>query len=323
MKVTSAISRLEGDEAAQVLAAHPDLREQMPSERVSRRAGEALTGRAGARVEEQGDRRAGRSLLANPEAGEGEVLPLVLMLSARDRAEADELADVITVARQLLRERNHTAHGVLQALLPEQRLALAPGQSRQVQREAEARAEVADQYGLLSSAQVADQAHSTATNRAALASRWRAEQRLLSVTVDGAPRFPGFQFDSDGRPHPVVAQVLQVLSPHLPEWDITLWFTTANDWLGAITPADALQGPPQDHQALLHAARQLAVELDDEPLADVSLDGEPVDEDAPQPQNPALNPADQTPPARKASPSSSGSTAAARRPRSRRGAVSA
>jgi hypothetical protein len=62
----------------------------------------------------------------------------------------------------------------------------------QVNRNAAAHAQLAEEFVLLSSTQVAERAKSKslASNPAALANRWRQEQKVFAVDVDGVQRFP-------------------------------------------------------------------------------------------------------------------------------------
>jgi hypothetical protein len=111
----------------------------------------------------------------------------------------------------------------------------------QARRNAEARTALLSEFGALTAAQVAELAGSDAKNTSALAGRWRREGRLVAVEHHGTVYYPGFQFDSDGRPKPTVGQVLHHLSdPSMTPWQQALWFTTANGWLGGRRPVDLL-----------------------------------------------------------------------------------
>lgn len=128
----------------------------------------------------------------------------------------------------------------------------------QAQRNAEARAALKEEFGLLSGADVADAAGSHAQNRSAMADEWRAHRQVFTVEAGGQARFPGFQFDTHGRPRPVIAQILQVFGDRLAGWELALWFTGNNDWLGGLRPVDALSS---DAELVLDAARRLRAEL--------------------------------------------------------------
>jgi hypothetical protein len=88
----------------------------------------------------------------------------------------------------------------------------SPAVVLQARRNAEARATMLEEFGALTAADVADLAGSDAKNTSALAGRWRREGRLLAVEHHGTVYYPGFQFDSSGKPRPEIAQVLRYLS---------------------------------------------------------------------------------------------------------------
>jgi hypothetical protein len=117
----------------------------------------------------------------------------------------------------------------------------------QARRNAEARATLLAEFGALTSAQVAELAGSEAKNTSALAGRWRREGRVIAVEHHGATYYPGFQFDAEGRPKPVVADVLRHLAaPSMTPWQRALWFTTANGWLSGRRPVDVLDDEPEE-----------------------------------------------------------------------------
>ena len=83
-------------------------------------------------------------------------------------------------------------------------------------------------------------------NRAALANRWRAEQRVLAVPMGDELLYPGFQFTAEGKPHPAVGAALAELraDPRLSDWQAALWFAGSNGWLGGRRPIDLLDDEP-------------------------------------------------------------------------------
>jgi hypothetical protein len=125
----------------------------------------------------------------------------------------------------------------------------------QARRNAGARSELLSEFGALTAAEVAELAGSEARNTSALAGRWRREGRLLAVEHHGTAYYPAFQFDSDGKPRPIVQEVLEHLSvPDTTAWQQALWFTTANGWLDGQRPVDVLDEHPD---AVAAAAREV------------------------------------------------------------------
>ncbi len=131
------------------------------------------------------------------------------------------------------------------------------GLSIQVQRNAEARAALQEEFGLLTSADVANSSGARAKNTSALAGRWRRDRRIFGVPgSDGSQLYPGFQFDTSGQPRPAIARIIEALAPAMDGWSLALWFVAANGWLGSQRPADYLH----DDQVII-AAQQLVADI--------------------------------------------------------------
>ncbi len=127
------------------------------------------------------------------------------------------------------------------------------GLTEQARRNAEIRERFLDRVEVLDAAQVAQLSGSRSTNQRARASRWAKESRIFAVVVNGRSLYPAFQFDTDGRPRPAVAEVLTALeSLNLSLWSTAIWWDTPSDVLDWRTPTEAL---PVDPDALVAAAR--------------------------------------------------------------------
>ncbi len=137
----------------------------------------------------------------------------------------------------------------------------SPAAVSQQQRNVEAREELADEFDLLDSEDVASAAGSTARNRSATASRWLGEQQIFAVDHRGAKLYPGFQFGKNGRPRPVIKQILELFAPYgLDGWETALWFTTATGWLEDKRPVDLLtKAPAEVVDAARHAFEDVTV----------------------------------------------------------------
>ena len=66
----------------------------------------------------------------------------------------------------------------------------------------------------------------------------------FSVRYRDAEVFPSFQFEENGRPLPVIANVLAVLREVRSPWQIAMWLTGANLWLEGDRPVDRLRTEP-------------------------------------------------------------------------------
>jgi hypothetical protein len=142
----------------------------------------------------------------------------------------------------------------IEAMTPSTTVPMPP-QVLQAQRNAALRQALIDEFGALTSAQIGEVAGSRATNRAALAHRWKNDGRIFSVMHHGTTIFPGFQFSGDGQPRPIIADVLRTLGSTASGWEIAIWFIAPNTYLAGRRPVDLLESEPDD---VIDAARHEA-----------------------------------------------------------------
>ena len=203
----------------------------------------------------------GETVVLTTGSGKTGLVQVVLMLLA---AEREETLDPATM-RTLKAVRNLILHGqaidrVVDALMPDHIAVPTPAAVLQAQRNAVARSTLLGEFGALRSHEVADLAGSRASNRAALANRWRTERRVVAVPAGDELLYPGFQFTAEGRPRPAVGKALAQLrsDPHTTDWQAALWFATPNSWLGARRPVDLLDEEPD---AVVEAAHREVSDL--------------------------------------------------------------
>ncbi len=127
----------------------------------------------------------------------------------------------------------------------------------QLQRAARARREFAEEFGLLTSREVAEYAGSEARNPSSTASRWVSGGRIFSVKTARGELYPALQFQ-DGVPRPVISDVLQAFGGKATGWSVALWFSAPNSWLGGARPADLLE---QESDTIVTAAVRAANEI--------------------------------------------------------------
>jgi hypothetical protein len=192
-------------------------------------------------------------------AGTGKPHVLAALMMAFAAAEHEGTIDAQTMAT-LRAVRNLIAHGrtvdrLIEALLPDQIAVPTPAAVLQARRNAAARNELLQEFGALRSQDVAELAGSRASNRAALANRWRAENRVMAVPLRDELLYPGFQFTDEGKPRPAIGATLAWLrsDPHTTDWQTALWFVTPTGWLGGRRPVDVLDDDPD---AVVEAARR-------------------------------------------------------------------
>jgi hypothetical protein len=115
----------------------------------------------------------------------------------------------------------------------------------QARRNATLRTEVLTGLDHLTSGQVSELAGSRATNRSALAHRWRSEGRIFGVTWRDQWLFPRFQFDEEtGKPRREIEAVIAPFREHdASNWEVAEWWVGQDPWLRA-RPIDVLDESP-------------------------------------------------------------------------------
>lgn len=187
--------------------------------------------------------------------------PSVLAIVLENDRELALLELLLDHARRYAADQKASVQALLDALLPASALRVSPGLLRQVERNAMAQQALASEYGLLDGRQLARLQRSTAANPASVGYRLRTGGRVFAVEVGGDVRYPAFQFGQDGKPLPVIADILAAIDHSVDGWELALWFTGDNAWLGGARPVDALSGTDEDRQAVVRAARHLAAEV--------------------------------------------------------------
>lgn len=185
---------------------------------------------------------ADKAELADPEASSPRVLEVVV----RDETELREVELLLATAMVALRTQRMRVRTVLDAMLPAIGDTLGRGAASQARRNAELQAAIEGEFGLLTAAEIAERAGSTARNASATAGRWRQSGRVFAVVARNRPVYPGFQFGEDGQPLPAVAEVLRLLTGHLEGWELAAWFTTPRPELDGRRPADVLDQRTDD-----------------------------------------------------------------------------
>jgi len=76
---------------------------------------------------------------------------------------------------------------------------------------------------------------------------WHNEKKIFSVRDGDREYFPRFQFDQEGAPLPIIAELLAILGQYKArsDWDNALWFAGANGWLDGPCPVELLLADPE------------------------------------------------------------------------------
>ena len=83
--------------------------------------------------------------------------------------------------------------------------------------------------------------------------KWKHEGRIFAIQDDEKDLFPAFQF-SNGKPLPIIKEILEALPDYLGPWQTAFWFESGNGWLGGKTPQECLKNKSK----VIDAAEQLA-----------------------------------------------------------------
>jgi hypothetical protein len=199
-------------------------------------------------------------VLAASGSGKSATYALVFgLLMEEGGKDAGSLAELVAATAGAWQSQRRDLGNLIDALTPEQQELPTPAAVLQARRNVEARNALLAEFGALRSSEVAELAGSRAANRAATANRWRAEQRLVAVPAGDELLYPGFQFTSEGKPHPTVGAALEGLrsNAEVTDWQAALWFVGPNGWLGGRRPVDLLDAEPD---AVADAARREAAE---------------------------------------------------------------
>ena len=174
--------------------------------------------------------------------------PLTAIQQSLSRIDAAQLSEFIAAAMAAFEEQRSwlkepAFENVLDVVTRPQ--VPPPSWFAQAQRNAQARQQFLEEFGALTSEEVASLAGSQATNRRAMAHRWQTDKRIFSVVHHGQVVYPGFQFDAvAGRPKPAVAEVLAALPRAMNGWALALWWSTPSDLLDWARPVDLIDETP-------------------------------------------------------------------------------
>ena len=92
-----------------------------------------------------------------------------------------------------------------------------------------------------------------ALNPSAPSSEWKREGRIFAIHDGEKDLFPAFQF-ADGKPLPIIKEILEALPDYLSPWQTAFWFESGNGWLGGKTPQECLKNESE----VIDAAEQLS-----------------------------------------------------------------
>lgn len=111
----------------------------------------------------------------------------------------------------------------------------------------EARAAVIESADWLTAAQLSEVAGFGGQNPSAQPNKWKKEKRIFAIRQGGGDLFPGYALNPETGYRPVagLAPILKLLASEMDEWEIAIWFASANSFLGGKMPKDVLLSQPE------------------------------------------------------------------------------
>ena len=171
------------------------------------------------------------------------------------RGDDAQMEKVLQAAAEAAR-RSGTSHALellgAPATRPEAGASSADYRAHEARRWADARAAFLADHESVTAPELARLTGSRSINPSARAHSWAKANRIFSVNDGTGERYPLFQL-REGQPLPQLAEILPILKRKLSNWQIALWFTAPNAWVGDWRrPIDLLTDSPD---VVIDAAR--------------------------------------------------------------------
>lgn len=98
----------------------------------------------------------------------------------------------------------------------------------------------------LLASEVSAQAALSNKNPSSTPNKWKRNNTIFAIPYQGRDHYPGYALGDDGKPLPIMKEILQVFSGKKGPLKIGLWFCSVNSWLGGVAPQDVIEVRPQD-----------------------------------------------------------------------------
>ena len=98
----------------------------------------------------------------------------------------------------------------------------------------------------LTAQQIAANAVFSTSNPSSQPSKWEKAGLIFAIFDEGRDLFPAYGLGEDGRPLPVMKEVLTVFAGRRQPLSIAGWFAAANSWLNGKTPMEMLAEQGED-----------------------------------------------------------------------------
>ncbi|GAB3215120.1 hypothetical protein [Pseudaeromonas pectinilytica] len=98
----------------------------------------------------------------------------------------------------------------------------------------------------LTAQEIATNAGFSTSNPSSQPNKWKKAGLIFAVLDEGRDLFPAYGLGNDGRPLPVMKEVLTVFAGKRQPLSIAAWFTASNSWLKGKSPMEMLAEHGED-----------------------------------------------------------------------------
>lgn len=98
----------------------------------------------------------------------------------------------------------------------------------------------------LLASEVSAQAGLSNKNPSSTPNKWKRNNTIFAISHQGRDRYPSYALGDDGKPLPIMKEILQAFSGKKVPLKIGLWFCSVNSWLGGVAPKDVIETRPED-----------------------------------------------------------------------------
>lgn len=103
----------------------------------------------------------------------------------------------------------------------------------------------------LTAKEVSEEAGLINANTSSAPNKWKKANKIFAISHSGSDLFPQFALGDDGKPLPVLKEILATFNGKKSPWTIAAWFVSSNSWLGGECPMNILASSPD---AVIEAA---------------------------------------------------------------------
>ncbi|MCI4592604.1 hypothetical protein MOK15_21335 [Sphingobium sp. BYY-5] len=149
------------------------------------------------------------------------------------------------IAGKLADREQATLSKLVDALVPQ--IPLPEHLLAEARMNAEARKAVLESGDWLTAARLSEIAGFSGRNASAQPNKWKREKRIFALRHNGSDYYPGYALDPEVHYRPLkgLMPILERFNGELDDWDMAIWFASANSFLGGKAPKYLLARAPE------------------------------------------------------------------------------